>query len=170
MTPQDQDRMLLGRLRSMWERRDPMPEGLVEHVLATLATHGLDEEYEMLTLVDATERLAGVRGAPDSRTLTFSSGTATVMLRVSVLAHDRRRVDGWVTPGAAYDVRLEYGAPGPVTDEVRATATPLGRFELADVAPGTVTLRLTATPDLGTGEGERAAVAPLWLTTPPFTL
>lgn len=166
MTPQDQDRMLLGRLRSLWERRDPVPEGLVEAVLATLAAQGLDEEYEVLTLVDATERLAGVRGVAETRTLTFASGEVTVMIRVSALAGDRRRIDGWVTPAGPYDVRLDRSGGGD-----RTAATPLGRFELADLAPGTVTLRLHATPT-GTPSADvpDGSVAPLWLTTPPFTL
>ncbi|UZN03707.1 hypothetical protein [Cellulomonas sp. S1-8] len=169
MTAQDEDRMLLVRLRSMWEHRDPVPDGLVGSVLAALATQGLDEEYEILTLVESTERLAGVRGGPDSRTLTFGSGAVTVMVRLSSLADGRRRLDGWITPSATYDVRLDRrAARGGDAVELRTTSTPHGRFEIADVAAGTVALRLLAVPEgqPPTDDG----VAPLWLTTPPLTL
>lgn len=175
MTPLDEDRAMLVRLRSMWERRDPVPDGLVDEVLARLATDRLDEEYELLTLVASTERLAGVRGAAESRTLTFASGDVTVMVRISSLGGGRARLDGWVTPPAVYEARL-HRTDQP--DDVRGvTSTPNGRFEIPDVPPGTVTLRLhaapTGTPSAGAPgptEGPDGAVAPLWLTTPPFTL
>ncbi|GIG39196.1 hypothetical protein [Cellulomonas phragmiteti] len=167
MTPQEEDRRLLTRLRAMWERRDPVPDGLARSVLAVLATEGLDEEYAMLTLVASTDRLAGVRGGVESRTLTFGSGEVTVMLRVSPLGDRRRRLDGWITPSAAYDVRLDRRGAAGEAGELRTTSTPLGRFEIADVAAGTVTLRLLAVAaQVPADDG----VAPLWLTTPPLTL
>lgn len=161
MNLQDEDRRLLARLRTLWDRRDPVPDGLVAQVLAALASEGIDEEYELLTLQESSGRLAGVRGDDDGRTLTFGSGDLTVMVRISTLDGTRRRVDGWISPSATYDVRLDR----PGAEPAATTSAATGRFELADVPTGSVRLRF-----LATGEQGRSDVTPLWLTTPSFVL
>ena len=148
----DPDRALLARLRRVWERRDPPPAGLVDSVLLALATLDLEAEYELLTLVGSTERLAGTRGTTETRTLTFSGEGVTVMLRVSATGEGRRRVDGWLSPGSARTVRLRVAAA-----EWRTTSTPHGRFELADLPAGDATLHIDPGPSRG-------------LTTPPLQL
>lgn len=153
----DDDHRLLADLRGMWERRDPVPDGLAASVILALATADLSQEYELLTLTASADRLAGVRGSAEVRTLTFTAGAVTVMLRVSALPDGRRRVDGWVSPAATWDVVLL--ADG---HEARTTSTAEGRFELPDVPAGTATVRLRGTPPDAPG-GE-----PLRLRTPPF--
>ena len=89
------DDHLWPHLASMWREHDPVPDGLVEQVLVGLAMEDLDTEYELLHLVDRTDRLAGVRGtATDTAmTISFSGNAFSLLLRVSRLAGDRRRVD-----------------------------------------------------------------------------
>jgi hypothetical protein len=152
----DDDGKLLADLRGMWERRDPVPDGLAASVILALATADVAREYELLTLSASADRLAGVRGS-EVRTLTFTAGAVTVMLRVSALPDGRRRVDGWVSPAATYDVVLLAG-----DHEARTTSTDQGRFELPDVPAGAVTVRLRGTPPDAPG-GE-----PLRLRTPSF--
>ncbi|GGC08909.1 hypothetical protein [Cellulomonas carbonis] len=160
----DADEALLAPLRAMWRRRDPVPDGLVTSVLVALASEGLDEEYELLTLTGDAARLEGVRapagddgGAGAPRTLTFTAGPVTVMLRVSPLDHGRRRVDGWVSPAGVHAVRLRCGA-----DDVRTTSSAAGRFEVADVPSGVATLWVLGPEDAGTPS--------VRVTTAPFEL
>ncbi len=126
------------RLRRMWERRDPVPPGLADSVLVALATADLSAEYELLTLLESTDRLSGVRGGGDAVTLTFAAGDITVMLRVSVLGEGRRRVDGWLSPPSALTVRLM----SPEGDDRTTESTVDGRFEFADVPAGAASIRL----------------------------
>lgn len=160
------DRTLLERLRRMWLRRDPAPEGLARAVLARLAVEGLGEEHELLALVDAAGRLAGVRGASDDRTLTFAGSAVTIALRVVARGDGRVRVDGWLSPPAVRTVRLTSAG-----GELLTTSSPLGRFEFGDVARGTATCHLDP-PDLAPGApaGRAGDPTPLRLVTPPFTL
>lgn len=164
------DAGLLAALRVMWQRRDPVPVGLVESVLAVIGDRDLNFEYELLTLVDSTDRLAGVRGTTETRTLTFTSGPVTVMLRVAERPAGRRRVDGWVSPPAVLAVRLSCEGA-----DVHTTSDAKGRFELADVQAGTATMWLTASapayPSTAPGPGAvDDDTATLKLTTAPFTL
>lgn len=144
---------LFPRLRRMWERRDPVPPGLADSVLVALATVDLGAEYELLTLLESSDRLAGVRGGGETVTLTFAAGDFTVMLRVSVLgegmlgagltdvgptARSRRRIDGWVSAASALTVRL-LCADG---DERTTDSTAEGRFEFPDVPAGAASIWL----------------------------
>lgn len=122
---------LFPRLRHMWEARDPMPPDLTDSVLVALATRGLGAEYELLTLLESTDRLAGVRGGTDAVTLTFSAGDTTVMVRVSPTSGDRRRIDGWLAPASAVTVRLQTA-----DDDLTTVSSGHGRFEFSDAASG----------------------------------
>lgn len=92
------DATLWRELAAMWQTVDPMPASLVERVLVALATENLDAEYELLHLVERTDRLVGARGGGDALTLSFSGASFSLLLRVSSLDSAFRRVDGWVTP------------------------------------------------------------------------
>ncbi|GCE76438.1 hypothetical protein [Cellulomonas biazotea] len=154
------DQRLLDRLRAMWLVRDRPPDDLVDAVVARMAASDLDRQWELLSLVHATDRLAGVRGLDGPRTLTFSGDLVTVVVRVSSEAEDRRRVDGWVVPPAPLVVRAFRAA----AELASTTATADGRFELADLPAGTTTLRLGPTDDHAD-----AATRP-HLVSPPFEL
>ncbi|GAB2460336.1 hypothetical protein HD599_001212 [Conyzicola lurida] len=170
------DGRLLADLRSMWERLDPPPRGLVDDVLVTLATADVADEYEVLTLVSDARELAGTRGDGEARVLEFTAtrrdGAATVLLRVSPLEGGPGedgpggggpggggdvRIDGWVVPGRAGSVLLERDAG----DDATAVVSAEGRFEFARVPAGAARLTVSARQD---------AAASVPLVTPDFEL
>ncbi len=126
-------------LATMWERHDPMPEGLVEKVLVAIALENLDADYELLSLVERTRELEGVRGSGDAFTMTFSRGAFSLLLRVSGRG-SHCRVDGWVSPAQPMSVTVTQ--PGKSWD---AAIDSLGRFELPKLPTGLTRLWLRAT-------------------------
>lgn len=133
------DAKLFARLRAAWMELDPEPDDFVDRMVAAVAAADLHREYELLTLVEQTEfaptRSAAVPREVDTRTLQFSDGTMTVLLRVSVTAGGRHRVDGWAD-GAPLVARLNQGDNGWSTQPVE------GRFAFDELASGVTTLRL----------------------------
>lgn len=134
MTEQEDARMF-ARLRSLWNDVDPVPAGLIDRMVATVAADGLNREYALLTLVEG--QLGAVRGEADALTLQFSDGSTSILLHVTTTASGRRRVDGWVDTAAAEIV---------LTQGERSRSTPpeeTGRFVFDDVPPGLTRVRLT---------------------------
>lgn len=129
------DDALFAELRGMWREADPMPDTLVDRMIAAVASDGLTQEYALLTLID--EQLGAVRGDADALTLQFSDGSTSILLHVTTTETGRRRVDGWVDT-AAGEIVLTQG------DRSRST-TPAetGRFAFDDVPPGLTSVRLT---------------------------
>lgn len=141
------DRALFAGLRRLWAHRDPMPSDLVDNVLITLATQGLGAEYAILTLLESTRQLAGIRGHSATQIFEFAHGDMSIMLRVSPLSDSRRRVDGWIAPALPLSVRLHQG-----DDYLTTTASADGRFEFADVSAGPTRMLLRPDPpDATTG-------------------
>ncbi|MCF6377191.1 hypothetical protein L2K70_06220 [Nocardioides KLBMP 9356] len=70
-----QDLALLEELRTMWVTYDPPPPDLTATMIAAVAAAGLDDEWEMLTLVSdsADGPVAQVRGLSTSRVLYFNA-------------------------------------------------------------------------------------------------
>ncbi len=127
----EEDAQLWRDLATMWESLDPMPPELVERVLVALATDDLDGEYELLHLVERSERLAGARGASEALTISFSGASFSLLLRVSGLGTAFRRVDGWVTP--AHRMRVTVRQQDRTW---QADVDESGRFELPRVPGG----------------------------------
>lgn len=118
-------------LAQMWERRDPMPDGLIDKVLVALQLENLDAEYELLHMVERSRELEGARGVSDAFTIAFSGGPFSLLLRVSAIGEKFCRVDGWVSPPQAMQVT--------VTQQSRswkAIVDSLGRFELDRLPTG----------------------------------
>lgn len=144
------DDALFAELRAMWRDADPMPDALIERMIAAVAADGLTQEYALLTLVD--DQLGAVRGDTDALTLQFSDGTTSILLHITTAAGGRRRVDGWVDTAAA-EIALTQGDAGdqggtgdrPGTGGTSRTTVPAdtGRFVFDDVPPGLTTVRLT---------------------------
>ncbi|MGL4339478.1 MAG: hypothetical protein ACRCSP_03510 [Rhodoglobus sp.] len=150
---------LFARLRQMWNDRDPMPADLIDSVLVAIAADSLATEYALLTMVETSRELSGVRGpAEESTTFQFSDGTMTMLLRVSPTSDGRRRVDGWLAPAFAGIVRLTQGH-----NDYATVVSPEGRFECEDVAAGPTRLWLEA--DAYSADG-----TPKGFTTPDFDL
>lgn len=129
------DAAVFARMRSVWRELDPVPEGLVDRMVAAVAVEDLTREYALLTLVDAAE-LAAVRGETDTATLQFSDGDTNVLVHVTMAEDGSRRVDGWVD-APALAVRLTQGER-----EWSAEAGEHGRFVFDGVRPGVSRLRL----------------------------
>lgn len=129
------DAALFARLRTVWQRVDPVPAELIDRMVAAVAVEDLSREYALLTLVEGAE-LSAVRGETDTLTLQFSDGTTSVLLHVTATENGGRRVDGWVD-GTALAVRLAQGG-----QEWSADAGENGRFAFDDVTPGVSRIRL----------------------------
>jgi hypothetical protein len=139
------DARLFARLRSVWEKIDPVPADMVDRMVAAVAVEDLSREYALLTLVEGAQ-LSAVRGESDTLTLQFSDGTTSVLLHVTATENGRRRVDGWVD-GTALAVRLAQG-----DQEWTADAGENGRFAFDDVTPGVSRIRLVLKDEDGVRE------------------
>ena len=128
---------LLGIVRDVWERQDPVPDHLVAAMQAAAALAASDLDVELMELVDRATELAGARGS-SSYTLRFVHGDTDLLLRVAVDG-DRSRVDGWVVPPEPMTVRA---LPEQTPARHAAVVTDTGRFELTDLPLGLLRLRL----------------------------
>lgn len=129
--PAFEETAVLDRLADLWQRRDPLPPGVIDRMLVALAVADLDAEYEMLALVSRTRELAGTRSnESETMTFVFANEQRTLMMRIAPLESGFCRIDGWITPPQSGTVRLERGS---VATEASAD---IGRFELDRVIRG----------------------------------
>lgn len=120
------DSRVLAGLATLYDTLDPMPDGLLGRIDFALAVAELEADIAELSHGE----LVGVRGE-ETDSVTFTSGSLSLMITTVVAAH-RVRIDGWVTtPGADVDVVAQG-----VTRTVTTDAT--GRFALDDVPRGRV--------------------------------
>jgi len=101
MTRSDDE--LYAVLRTAIDGIDPMPQGLVDRMIASIAVADVSREYALLTLMENAH--AAVRGDSETTTLQFSDGASSVLLHISRTMSGRRRVDGWVDADAT-ELRL----------------------------------------------------------------
>jgi hypothetical protein len=97
------DLALLRAVHDMWEMADPVPADLADRALFTLQLEDL--EFELMRLHDTLAPL-GARGPETVSTVTFAAESLTVMVTVTDSGPHRRRIDGWLAPGAALRVEL----------------------------------------------------------------
>lgn len=142
---------LLTAIHDGWARWDPPPQDLADTILVGLAMADLDADYELLTLVNRHDHLAGTRSASTDANrvlIEFRSGDLTVLVRVSQ-DHPSgvHRLDGWVTPASGGEVTVVQGD--------RATTVPLdenGRFAVPTAGPGLAQLIVRPVSDAADGE------------------
>jgi hypothetical protein len=155
------DDELLDAIAKLYERLDPPPDDLADGVLARLAAQDL--EYELLTLVESDEALAGVRSAtmlraPDETgtwSLEYLGPGFRVQLRISRRGR-QARLDGWVSPPQPMTVMLSSVLrKGGVLE---AQVSDSGRFEFP-VAPAGA-CRMTFVTETG---GRPQATPPFWI-------
>lgn len=130
-----EDARMLARLREHWRAVDPVPAGLIDRMVAAVASDGLNSEHALLTLVEG--QLGEVRGEADALTLQFSDGSTSILLHVTTTASGRRRVDGWVDTAAAEIVLTQGKKARSVSPEET------GRFVFDEVPSGLTRVRLT---------------------------
>jgi hypothetical protein len=126
----EQDTGALDRIAALFDRLDPVPDGLVDRIRFGITLDALHAEIAEL---QRNNDLAGVRsaGTAETQTVTFTSASLTVMVTISPSGAERVRIDGWVAPGGGVEVQLR------LADDTRAaTADPDGRFVFDDVPHG----------------------------------
>lgn len=119
------DRLLLTDLAALYAAVDPVPGGLVERIHFALAVAELEADIAELT----HEQLVGAR-SDETDTVTFTSGSLSLMV-TTVVAARQVRIDGWVTsPGATVDVvgvGLTRSASADDTGRFSVDGIPRGR-------------------------------------------
>lgn len=160
------DSTLLAAIGRLWQQVDPPPTDLAFGVLARLAAEDL--EFDLLTLVESTDALAGVRSAAEASedredredsgawSLEYAGGDFKVYLRMSRIEH-RTRIDGWVVPARALTVRLlsEDGA-----EPLETPVDEFGRFEIEEAPSGLA--RLVFLDETPTADRPRIT-PPFWI-------
>lgn len=140
------DAALFAALRRTWSTLDPVPAGLVDDMIASVASADLGREYALLTLVES-EATGAVRGDADMLTLQFSDGHTNVLVHITIAEGGSRRLDGWADGDVAevrliaHDAELQADSDG-------------GRFSFDTIPAGIARLRVTLvappTPEAGT--------------------
>ena len=112
---------------------------------AALAASDTDLDIELMLLVERTEELAGARGASTTAyTLRFAHDGVDLLLRVSTDGATSR-IDGWVVPPSPITVTVQRDDDTGWSDETTLEVGDTGRFELPDLTPGMLRLRLEPT-------------------------
>lgn len=144
------DLELLSRLAQVAQRVDPVPSAVLAAAKASFTWRTVDDELAELTY-DSTmlPALAGVRsnGNGDARQLSFEAPGLVVEMELS----EGRRLVGQVVPPQPASIELRH--PGGA---IAVEADHLGRFAVADVPAGPVSLRCQ-------GRTGSAAITTDWL-------
>jgi hypothetical protein len=149
-----EDERLFADLRRATDTFDPVPDGMVERMVAVtrdIALHDPDLELQLLLVVERFDELVGTRGGARSYTLRFGGEGVDLLVRVGVSEEEgRARLDGWLVPAESAPVQIrEVGGEGRSYDGV-AEAT--GRFEFPELPTGfyRVSLKLADGQTFGT--------------------
>jgi hypothetical protein len=149
-----EDEQLFADVRRATGGLDPVPDGMVERMVAVtrdIAHHDPDLELQLMLVVERFAELVGTRGGARSYTLRFGGDGVDLLVRVGVSEEEgRARLDGWVVPAASAPVQIrQVGGEGRTFDGV-AEAT--GRFEFPDLPTGfyRVSLQLADDQTFGT--------------------
>lgn len=159
-TPSPTDSDAFAAIRDLFTAFDPPPPGLADGALARIAAELSDLDFELLTLIEGAEALAGVRSAPGGDhvwTLEYRSESCQVRLRIAV-GEAGRRIDGWVVTERPMRARI---APADEHSGVREQEIDLsehGRFQFTDTGAGQARIWLSS-DDLAKP-----------VVTPPFTV
>jgi hypothetical protein len=136
---------LLAGIRTYWEARDPVPDGMVARLqaAAALAASDTDLDIELMLLVERTEELAGARGTSTAAyTLRFAHDGVDLLLRVSTTAAARASTAGWSRRRRS-PCRAARHRPGWSETATSRSATPAASSSRPD--PGMLRLRLEPT-------------------------
>lgn len=147
MTPEDRssvadgpldgtDTLVLGAVRELFSRTDPMPSGLTDRIKFEFTLAALHAEVAELQELTLTGVRADSASFTPTESVTFTSSTLSLMVSISPAGEGARpgtvRIDGWVTGGPA-TVELRAGEKS-----IAAEADANGRFSVDEVPRGPV--------------------------------
>jgi hypothetical protein len=141
---------LLAELRNVIERVDPVPESVVSAAKASFIWRTVDAELAEL-VTDSLLASAAVRSATGARLLTFEGPGVEVEVEIADTGKARRLTGQLVPVGPAVIVVRWNGG------SAEATADEMGRFTVADVPAGAVSLAITTA-----GAGAERHVVTSW--------
>lgn len=140
----------LGDLAGVYERFDPMPDGLVARMQRVARSEvelaSFDLDLELLELVERTLVPVGARGSSSAYTLRFAYEQVDLLVRVATDDEAGRRLnrlDGWLVPPVPISVRVLCLDPDDDSRALETAVDGLGRFEFSGVPTGMVRLLLT---------------------------
>lgn len=138
------DDALLGELRSLATRTDPVPDHVAELARAAFDWRTLDAELARLVMDSADRELAGelVRSAGMVRLLTFETGEVTIEIEVERASDGTLTLTGLLLPQQAARLELHHA-----TGELPVEAGADGRFGAYGLSPGP--FRLSCLPHGG---------------------
>lgn len=152
--PHLEDDHLFADVRRASDAFDPMPDGMVDRMVAVtrdIADHDPDLELQLMLVVERFEELVGTRGGARSYTLRFGGEGVDLLVRVGISEEEgRARLDGWLVPAAPAPVQIrEVGGEARVYEGVAEAS---GRFEFPDLPTGfyRVSLKLADDQTFGT--------------------
>jgi len=133
----DEHERLLLELRAIVNQADPVPRAVIDAAIACFTWRTIDAELARIVFDSSVdqEALTAVRGGAESRLLTFEAPGLSVEVEVASVGPRRRLVGQLIPPQPArIEVRHAEGTLGVEAD-------PLGRFHIAEVSTGLVSLR-----------------------------
>jgi len=147
------DEALVAELAALFEAADPVPDGLSERLQFVLALDEVFTEVAELTRmpVDAMA-VRGETAMTRTETMSFAAESLTAMITVTHVEPDCVRVDGWIAPPMALEVRLRTQ-----TDRMAAEVDESGRFSFESVPTGLAQLSFH-----GVEENGPAVVTPMF--------
>jgi hypothetical protein len=143
----DFDFAILDRIRAIFEQVDPMPADLPERVRFALALRGLETEVARL-VTEEDPRLAGARGAEQSRTVTFDSDSLSIVIRIGGNKSGSVRIDGWLAPPQRREIEMQTSA-----ETLHVYSDEEGRFAFGAVPQGAAQLVVRAAERDQSGRG-----------------
>lgn len=128
----EHDLEVLAGIRSLYEVADPVPADLNERLKFALTVQALHAEVAELvqTPLVASRSVEELDDAELAQTITFTSGSLSLMVSLADATVDSVTVDGWVTRGGA-GIELQVG-----NHIFEATADANGRFVLDAIPRG----------------------------------
>lgn len=125
------DDAILAGVRALVDAADPVPAGMADRTRFALTVHALHAEVAELTRTEALAVRAAEEPVP-TESMTFTSGSLSLMLSARDDGAGTLRLDGWVTRGGAQVEVCRDGGPTTVTADGN------GRFVLTGLAHGSV--------------------------------
>ena len=136
------DSSIIAAVGELYARVDPPPAGLEDRLKMALTVHALHADVAELTAVPLAAATRAETAGERVDTVTFTSGSISLMVSLSDLTDATATVDGWVTRGGAR-VELQVG-----NELHEATADAHGRFVLRQVPRGRAHFVVWPNPEL----------------------